>query len=82
MIQEKYFQLLEIFYKEIDYKQKEELLNLDSKVILRKLSINEANDLYEPALYNYEQLNIYNKQDWYFSGSGSSFFRLNGEVNG
>jgi len=41
------------------------------------LDIKKANDLYEPALSLYPQLNDYAKDNWYFSGSGSSFFRIN-----
>lgn len=71
------------FYKELNKAQKERLLSLSSEEILREISTEEANDLYEPALYNYKSLNKYNKKDWFFSGSGSSFFRLkNGVENG
>ena len=37
----------------------------------------KANDLYEPALSLYSDLEDYSKKDWYFSGSGSSFFKVN-----
>ena len=67
------------FYKEISLNDKIELLELNSKEILSKLDINKANDLYEPAKYVYPSLNEYNKNDWYFSGSGSSFFKVNYE---
>lgn len=66
----------EKFYKEIEPSKAKELLALSSKEILKQLDIKNANDLYEPALDNYPQLNSYNKKDWYFSGSGSSFFRI------
>ena len=39
--------------------------------------IKKANDLYEPALSLYSDLEDYSKKDWYFSGSGSSFFKVN-----
>jgi 4-diphosphocytidyl-2-C-methyl-D-erythritol kinase len=34
------------------------------------------NDLYKAALITYSELENYAKEGWYFSGSGSSFFRL------
>ena len=66
----------EKFYKEISKNDKEKLLNLNSKQILNNLNINEANDLYEASKYVYADLEKYEKDDWYFSGSGSSFFKL------
>ncbi|MFY9073746.1 4-(cytidine 5'-diphospho)-2-C-methyl-D-erythritol kinase [Malaciobacter mytili] len=64
------------FYKEISAKQAKELLDLKSTDILNKLSIEEANDLYLPALKEYPTLKEYAKQGWFFSGSGSSFFKV------
>jgi 4-diphosphocytidyl-2-C-methyl-D-erythritol kinase len=40
------------------------------------MSISEANDLYASAISCYPYLKYYAKDGWYFSGSGSSFFRL------
>ncbi|SHO80493.1 4-diphosphocytidyl-2-C-methyl-D-erythritol kinase [hydrothermal vent metagenome] len=51
--------------------------SMSSKEILK--SINnpiEINDLYKSALIDYPQLKNYQKDGWFFSGSGSSFFRL------
>ena len=45
--------------------------------ILKEFDIKKANDIYETALSLYTQLNDYSKEDWYFSGSGSSFFKVN-----
>jgi len=64
------------FYKEISMDEKEKLLNMDSKDILKQLDIYSANDLYEPALDAYPLLGKYAKKDWFFSGSGSSFFKV------
>ena len=64
------------FYKEIDEEDKKKLLSLNSKQILNILDINRANDLYEAAKDVYKDLNKYEKQNWYFSGSGSSFFKV------
>ena len=66
----------EKFYKEISLEEKDRLLNMSSIDILNKLDINMANDLYEPALDAYPQLKEYAKENWFFSGSGSSFFRI------
>lgn len=64
------------FYKEVSLKEKEELLALKSVNVLKKLNIYEANDLFAPAADTYKQLELLNKDNFYFSGSGSSFFRL------
>jgi 4-diphosphocytidyl-2-C-methyl-D-erythritol kinase len=48
--------------------------------ILKTVSIEEANDLYLPALDNYKELRPSNyklPKNSYFSGSGSSFFYIN-----
>lgn len=66
----------ENFYKEIFPEDAEILLHMSSKKILEKLSIEEANDLYAPAVEVYPKLTEYNKKGFYFSGSGSSFFKL------
>lgn len=65
------------FYKEINNKEKHDLLTLKSKEILDKLDIYEANDLFAPASSVYDELNDFNKTPWFFSGSGSSFFKVN-----
>lgn len=48
-----------------------------SKEILASVNSKEANDLYNAALGCYPELK--EKDGWFFSGSGSSFFRLRGE---
>ena len=67
----------ENFYKQISKEEANRLLKMKSTEILNNLDIKEANDLYEPALSLYPQLNDYAKKDWFFSGSGSSFFKVN-----
>ena len=64
------------FYKEISPEVAQLLLSKNSIDILNELDINEANDLYQSALENSSELKEYAKTDWFFSGSGSSFFRL------
>ncbi len=54
-----------------------EILKLtQSKDILKIMTPKEANDLFAPAMYGYEELEQYQKDGFYFSGSGSSFFRV------
>ena len=50
---------------------------LDSKSILERISDPLIlNDLYAAALLAYPDLKKENKEDWFFSGSGSTFFKL------
>ncbi|MDZ7818453.1 MAG: 4-(cytidine 5'-diphospho)-2-C-methyl-D-erythritol kinase [Aliarcobacter sp.] len=67
----------EKFYKQISKEESIRLLNMKSIDILNEFNIKKANDLYEPALNLYPQLSDYEKKDWFFSGSGSSFFKVN-----
>ena len=67
----------EKFYKQISKEEEKRLLSLNSKDILKEFDIYEANDLYEAATTTLPELSAYAKKDWYFSGSGSSFFKVN-----
>lgn len=67
----------EKYYKEISEEKAKILLEEKSEKILKKYKLKELNDLYEPALESNEKLKEYEKEDWYFSGSGSSFFKVN-----
>ena len=51
------------------------ILKLKSSKILEKLTIYEANDLYKASLKAYPKLKEINKNNYFFSGSGSSFFK-------
>ena len=66
----------EKFYKELNKDEVKELFATNSKDILEKFSINEANDLYFPALDLNSDLKKFEKDNWFFSGSGSSFFKI------
>lgn len=70
----------EKFYKEENIQKVQddvkELFATNSKDILEKFSINEANDLYFPALDLNSDLKKFEKDNWFFSGSGSSFFKI------
>jgi 4-diphosphocytidyl-2-C-methyl-D-erythritol kinase len=72
----------ENFYNPIDGFERERLKSLNSKEILDSMDIAEANDLFKPALQEYKELKNSYKHGWYFSGSGSSFFRVKEEKNG
>ena len=67
----------EKFYKQISNKDANKLLKMKSTEILNNFDIKDANDLFEPAISVYSELKNYVKKDWYFSGSGSSFFKVN-----
>jgi len=54
----------------------DELKHISSLEALKKMSADEANDLFRPALQEYKDLKNHYKNTYYFSGSGSSFFRI------
>ena len=66
----------EHFYKELTVSEAERLSNISSIDALKTMTPKEANDLFEPALLLYPQLEKQYKEGWFFSGSGSSFFIL------
>lgn len=72
----------ENFYKELSPEQYGQLSVMPSSEILKKYSVSEANDLFEPALHLYPELKKSYHKGWFFSGSGSTFFRLKEEDNG
>ena len=49
---------------------------LSSKKILHKVSATQANDLYKASLIAYPELLEAQPKGWYFSGSGSTFFKI------
>ncbi len=61
-------------YAPVDAAEAARLEATPSREILRTLSPEEANDLYPAALGSYNALE--KKEGWFFSGSGSSFFRI------
>ncbi|CAA6825468.1 MAG: 4-diphosphocytidyl-2-C-methyl-D-erythritol kinase (EC [uncultured Sulfurovum sp.] len=50
--------------------------NLSSKEVLSRVNAVEANDLYKASLIAYSKLKEEQPKGWYFSGSGSTFFRI------
>lgn len=71
-----YISYRENFYAPMDGFKTDELKKKTSLEVLESMSADEANDLFKPALQEYSELKNYYKQGYYFSGSGSSFFRL------
>ncbi|MFA7083432.1 MAG: 4-(cytidine 5'-diphospho)-2-C-methyl-D-erythritol kinase [Arcobacteraceae bacterium] len=68
----------ENFYKEISKEEADKLKQMTSKEILKSLTIEQANDLYAPAIKLYPQLVTQQAliTNHHFSGSGSSFFKV------
>ena len=66
----------EDFYNPIDGFEVQKLKDMNSKQVLETYSAQQANDLFAPALQEYPELKNHYKQGYFFSGSGSSFFRL------
>ena len=60
-------------YAPIGTEEVDRLESTSSRDILTSMSPKEANDLYSAALECYPELS--EKEGWFFSGSGSSFFR-------
>ena len=71
----------ENFYKEISNEEALVLLNKKSIDVLNELEVDEANDLYNSAVQISPDLKQYAKKDWFFSGSGSSFFKIKTQGN-
>lgn len=69
------------FYNEAQLEETTKLFKTKSLDILNNTTIEKANDLYLPAVDCENKLKNYAKENWFFSGSGSSFFRLK-ESNG
>ncbi|MEA3330156.1 MAG: 4-(cytidine 5'-diphospho)-2-C-methyl-D-erythritol kinase [Campylobacterota bacterium] len=70
----------EDFFAPIDGFKSQELKQTTSLDILKNMSADEANDLFKPALQEYKDLKNHYKYGWYFSGSGSSFFRVSSSL--
>ncbi|MDD2790772.1 MAG: 4-(cytidine 5'-diphospho)-2-C-methyl-D-erythritol kinase [Sulfurimonas sp.] len=64
------------FYAPINAEETENFKTAKSIDILKTMSANEANDLFAPALKEYQELQQFYQDGWHFSGSGSSFFRV------
>ena len=66
----------ESFYRELGADEAEKLAAMPSREVLATYSVAAANDLFEPAVALYPNLKQHYRHGWFFSGSGSSFFRV------
>ena len=66
----------EFFFDPIEIDEVNKLKQMTSKEFIQIFSADEANDLFKPALKEYKKLKKHHKEGYYFSGSGSSFFRV------
>ncbi len=64
------------FYNPIDASTSEKLKNMKTIDLLDNYDSTYLNDLFAPALYEYSNLKEHIRDDYFFSGSGSSFFKL------
>lgn len=73
----------EIFYNKnrVDKDKTKELFDTNSRDILNIFKIEDANDLYLPAVKLNKELEKFAGDGWFFSGSGSTFFRINSGKN-
>ncbi len=65
-----------LYLDRVDQSHTKELLNMDSKEIVKNFNADELNDLLAPSITLYSELQEYNRDGWFFSGSGSTFFRI------
>ena len=72
----------EHFLQTIDKELADKMLSMKSTELLNSFKKESLNDLYLPALKCYPELQKYVKNGWFFSGSGSSFFRVKEKVHG
>ncbi len=64
------------FYKELSTDEAERLAKMDSRSVLEQYDRERANDLFKPALTLYPRLEEHLQDGWFFSGSGSSLFKV------
>lgn len=65
----------EYFLQSMNQVMASDMLALKSPELLSRFSKEELNDLFPACLKAYPSLGEYAKKGWFFSGSGSSFFR-------
>ena len=66
----------ENFFAPIDSSETQALKKRSSLDVLQNMSADDANDLFKPALQEYKELKKHYTQGYFFSGSGSSFFKV------
>jgi len=77
----KIYQAFRQDYK-IDAMMANKMKKMKSKDLLKNYSDLELNDLLGSALKVEKSLQLQRKKDWFFSGSGSSFFKLQRDEDG
>ncbi|MBD3823734.1 MAG: 4-(cytidine 5'-diphospho)-2-C-methyl-D-erythritol kinase [Epsilonproteobacteria bacterium] len=70
------------FFAPISADESAKLASMSSSEILKSMKVDEANDLFKPALHEYKELKDHYRHGWFFSGSGSSFFRIKDNMHG
>jgi len=63
----------------VDIDLAEKMSKVNSIELLKRYNDVTLNDLFGASLSVYKELEEYRKKDWYFSGSGSSFFKIEKE---
>jgi len=63
----------------IDLKLADTMSKMESDKLLNSYNDKELNDLLIPAIMVDKELELQRKKGWFFSGSGSSFFRIKGD---
>ena len=63
------------YFNLIDEKTSKKLEKTSSKLLLKKYTMSYLNDLYDPALHIEPSLATLNTKNYFFSGSGSTFFK-------
>ncbi|WP_263833269.1 4-(cytidine 5'-diphospho)-2-C-methyl-D-erythritol kinase [Sulfurospirillum oryzae] len=66
----------EYFLQSMDQALALNMVDLKSTELLKGFSKEALNDLFPACLKAYPELGAYAKEGWFFSGSGSSFFRI------
>ena len=66
----------EYFLQTMDQNSAYKMQTMSSKELLRTYDMNALNDLFAPCLKAYPTLITFVEEGWFFSGSGSSFFRI------
>ncbi len=75
-----YQQFRDKYLSKINPHLAEELIPLSSREILANYDSITLNDLFTPSLDLEPKLKEYQKEGWFFSGSGSSFFRIKQDI--
>jgi 4-diphosphocytidyl-2-C-methyl-D-erythritol kinase len=63
------------FFDPLSSKEQKQWAQMSSTKLLSTYTAQELNDLFKPALKEYPELKLHVKENWFFSGSGSTFFK-------